>query len=576
MGRAKSVVGKTAKYFEVEKSISRIFKNHSHLGKTSSFDLITGTMEVSPVKKEKSKKNKNKNLGEIQAESTFRVEPSEKPPPQLDTSEWPLLLKNFDKLNVRTNHYTPLPFGASPLKRDLVNYVKSGFICLDKPANPSSHEVVAWIKRILRVDKTGHSGTLDPKVTGCLIVCIDRATRLVKSQQSAGKEYVCIYRLHESVEKKRVAQELERLKGALFQRPPLMGAVKRQLRVRTCYESKLIEHDQDRNLGIFWVSVEAGSYIRTMCVHLGLLLGVGGQMQELRRVRSGIQSGKEGMVTMHDILDAQWVYDNHKDESYLRRVIRPLEALLTGHKRIIMKDSAVNAVCYGAKIMLPGILRYEDGIEMGMEIVVCTTKGEAICIAIAQMTTATMASCDHGVVAKIKRVIMERNTYPRKWGLGPKATVKKDMVKKGLLDKYGKPNENTPSGWRSGYVDYNIKTEPVAVKTEPGIDTSIVKTETEDSGKKRKKALSSSDDSSSAEAAATKSEKKKKKKQKLNESTTSEVAATPAAGGDAEESAEAAKKRKKAEKKAKKAAKEAAAAAAAAEIKTEDEVTEAD
>merc|ERR550525_2005539 len=208
-----------------------------------------------------------------------------------------------------------------------------------------------------------------------------------------------------------------------------------------------------------------------------------------------------------------------------------------------------------------------------MEIVVCTTKGEAICIAIAQMTTASMASCDHGVVAKIKRVIMERDTYPRKWGLGPKATVKKDMVKKGLLDKYGKPNENTPSGWRSGYVDYNIKTEPVAVKTEPGIDTSIVKTETEDSGKKRKKALSSSDDSSSAEAAATKSEKKKKKKQKLNESTTSEVAATPAAGGDAEESAEAAKKRKKAEKKAKKAAKEAAAAA---EIKTEDEVTEAD
>ena len=100
----------------------------------------------------------------------------------------------------------------------------------------------------------------------------------------------------ESVERKRVAQELERLKGALFQRPPLISAVKRQLRVRTCYESKLIEHDQERNLGIFWVSVEAGSYIRTMCVHLGLLLGVGGQMQELRRVRSGIQSEKEGKL----------------------------------------------------------------------------------------------------------------------------------------------------------------------------------------------------------------------------------------------------------------------------------------
>ena len=46
---------------------------------------------------------------------------------------------------------------------------------------------MAWIKRILRVEKTGHSGTLDPQVTGCLIVCIDRATRLVKSQQGAGR-----------------------------------------------------------------------------------------------------------------------------------------------------------------------------------------------------------------------------------------------------------------------------------------------------------------------------------------------------------------------------------------------------
>ena len=74
-----------------------------------------------------------------------------------------------------------------PLLYFCVYLFRSGFINLDKPANPSSHEVVAWIKRILRVEKTGHSGTLDPKVTGCLIVCIDRATRLVKSQQGAGK-----------------------------------------------------------------------------------------------------------------------------------------------------------------------------------------------------------------------------------------------------------------------------------------------------------------------------------------------------------------------------------------------------
>lgn len=115
----------------------------------------------------------------------------------------------------------------------------------------------------------------------------------------------------------------------------------------------------------------------------------------------------------------------------------------------------VNAVCYGAKIMLPGVLRYEDNIELNEEIVIVTTKGEAVCMAVALMTTATIASCDHGVVAKIKRVIMERDTYPRKWGLGPKASMKKSLISQGLLDKHGKPNESTPKEWLTGYVDYS-------------------------------------------------------------------------------------------------------------------------
>lgn len=211
-----------------------------------------------------------------------------------------------------------------------------------------------------RIEKTGHSGTLDPKVTGCLIVCLDRATRLVKSQQGAGKEYVCVIRLHDRLPggEAQLARALETLTGALFQRPPLISAVKRQLRIRTIHESKLYEFDNDRHLGVFWVSCEAGTYIRTLCVHLGLLLGVGAHMQELRRVRSGAMDEKDGMVTLHDVLDAQWVQDNTRDESYLRRVIRPLESLLTTYKRIVVKDSAVNALCYGAKLMIPGLLRY--------------------------------------------------------------------------------------------------------------------------------------------------------------------------------------------------------------------------
>ena len=75
-------------------------------------------------------------------------------------------------------------------------------------------------------------------------------------------------------------------------------------------------------------------------------------------MRSGAMSENEGMVTLHDVLDAQWLYDNQRDESYLRKVIKPLESLLTTYKRIVVKDSAVNAVCYGAKLMIPGLLRF--------------------------------------------------------------------------------------------------------------------------------------------------------------------------------------------------------------------------
>ncbi|KAH3900444.1 probable Centromere/microtubule-binding protein CBF5 [Saccharomycodes ludwigii] len=424
--------------------------------------------------------------------------------PSADSSSWPLLLKNYDKLLVRSGHYTPIPTGSSPLKRDIKSYISSGVINLDKPSNPSSHEVVAWIKRILRCDKTGHSGTLDPKVTGCLIVCIDRATRLVKSQQGAGKEYVCIARLHDALkDEKDLGRALENLTGALFQRPPLISAVKRQLRVRTIYDSNLIEFDNKRNLGVFWASCEAGTYMRTLCVHLGMLLGVGGHMQELRRVRSGALSENDNMVTLHDVLDAQWVYDNTRDETYLRNIIQPLETLLLGYKRIVVKDSAVNAVCYGAKLMIPGLLRYEDGIELYDEVVLMTTKGEAIAVGIAQMSTVDLATCDHGVVAKVKRCIMERDLYPRRWGLGPVAQKKKQMKSDGKLDKFGRVNEKTPEDWKKSYVSLD------------NVDSPVLETKKEE--KKEEKKTEEKEEKKTEEKEEKKAEKKTEKKEEEKE-----------------------------------------------------------
>ncbi|PWZ13644.1 H/ACA ribonucleoprotein complex subunit 4 [Zea mays] len=539
--------------------------------------------------KSKKKKHKSKDLPATDPPSLAEAEEKTdgyliKPQslvPSLDTSTWPLLLKNYDRLNVRTGHYTPLPSGHSPLKRPLAEHLRYGVINLDKPSNPSSHEVVAWIKRILRAEKTGHSGTLDPKVTGNLIVCVDRATRLVKSQQGAGKEYVCVARFHAAVpDTARVARALEALTGAVFQRPPLISAVKRQLRVRTIYESKLLEHDPERHLAVFWISCEAGTYVRTLCVHLGLLLGVGAHMQELRRVRSGILGEQDNMVTMHDVMDAMWSLDNYKDESYLRRVVMPLEVLLTSYKRLVVKDSAVNAICYGAKLMIPGLLRFENDIETGEEVVLMTTKGEAIAIGIAEMTTAVMATCDHGAVAKIKRVVMDRDTYPRKWGLGPVALKKKKMVAEGLLDKHGKPNEKTPAEWLRNVVlptggDVSIASiaaapEPEKVKVE---QDAVAGEKVKEKKKKRQKDENNGDDASvpakkikveeDAEVVEVEGDKSEKKKKKKKEKVESESA--DAAEAKEVEKADDAAGETGSEKKKKKKSKEGSAAAADAE-----------
>jgi len=129
--------------------------------------------------------------------------------------------------------------------------------------------------------------------------------------------------------------------------------------------------------------------------------------------------------------------------------------------------------------MIPGLLRYEADIEVNEEVVLMTTKGEAIAIGIAMMSTVDLASCDHGVVAKVKRCIMNRDLYPRRWGLGPKAQEKKKMVKGGQLDKFGKKIEGvTPQNWSQSYVDYNevegqeglVSTQPAAVEAKMEVD----------------------------------------------------------------------------------------------------------
>lgn len=211
-------------------------------------------------------------------------------------------------------------------------------------------------------------------------------------------------------------------------------------------------------------------------------------------------------------------------------MIQPLETLLVGYKRLVVKDSAVNAITYGAKLMLPGLLRYESNVEQHEECVLITTKGEAIAIGIAMMSAVEMTTCDHGVVAKVKRCIMERDLYPRRWGLGPTAAEKKKLKADGKLDKYGRPNEATPAKWTDSYTDYNAPADDAQAASKP--------TEAASSELPKTVAPSAITPAETPKKDSQDGESKKRKKHD---------------GETPEEKAE--RKRRKAEKKAKKAAK---------------------
>lgn len=325
-----------------------------------------------------------------------------------------LLLSDTDKMAIKSTDFSPSGHGTMPMNRPIKEYLKYGVVTIDKPSNPSSHEVVTWVKDILHCEKTGHSGTLDPKVTGVLTVCLNRATRLTKSQQNAGKTYVCGIEFNKETTLDKFQAACKKLTGHLFQRPPLMCAVKRDLRLRWIYEINIIEFTPKKAL--FEVKCEAGTYIRTLCTHIGLYIGCGAFMADLRRTQSGWTKESE-CVTLHDVQDAYHVYKTTSDEKYIRKIVKPLEALLSEYPRIMIKDSAVNSICYGGQLSVRGVLKYDTNFDTNSTVVLITCKGEAVALATPLVCSAQIDQMEKGFVTKTKRVIMEKDLYPRVWGI---------------------------------------------------------------------------------------------------------------------------------------------------------------
>jgi H/ACA ribonucleoprotein complex subunit 4 len=300
-----------------------------------------------------------------------------------------------------------------PQERSILDLLELGIINIDKPANPTSHEVTAWVKQILGIEKAGHGGTLDPAVTGCLPIALGRATRALQVLLLAGKEYICIMKIHAPVTHKKLVSILENFQGKIYQTPPIRSSVKRRLRVRKIYELKLLEFDKS-HLALLRISCEAGTYIRKLCHDIGLVLGSGAHMLELRRTKTGPFS-EDSCVTLQDLRDAWHYYQTEGEEKYLRNIVQPLENICNYLPKIYIRDSAVDAICHGAALTMPGVLRVNDGIEAGSLVAILTLKGELVALANSEFSTKKILEKTNGICARPTTVFMAKNTYPSSW-----------------------------------------------------------------------------------------------------------------------------------------------------------------
>ena len=317
-----------------------------------------------------------------------------------------------DRFYVKEECETNEKYGCNPFKRPIQDYVRKGFVCIDKPMGPSSHEVVVWVRKILEVNKTGHTGTLDPRVTGVLPIMIEHATKLVQILQGSEKEYVCLMRLHGDVKREEVERVMKMFEGKIYQRPPLKSAVKKRLRVREVKKIEILEVE-GRDV-LFKVTTEAGTYIRKLCTDIGEVLGCGAHMQELRRTRTGIFT-EEMSYTLQDLLDAYVFWKEEGEEKYLRQIVKPMELAVVDIPKVVIKDTAVDAICHGADLTARGVCYIEKNVKKGKRVAIFTLKGELVALGNAKMNAEEILRANRGVVVEVTRVIMERGVYPRAW-----------------------------------------------------------------------------------------------------------------------------------------------------------------
>ncbi|MEK6818232.1 MAG: RNA-guided pseudouridylation complex pseudouridine synthase subunit Cbf5 [Thermoproteota archaeon] len=324
-----------------------------------------------------------------------------------------MTLKQLQNLIVIDQDITDDAYGTYYDKRTLEQLLNYGLIILDKPPGPTSHETVAWTKRILKIPKIGHSGTLDPQVSGVLPLGLGEATKALGVLLYGPKEYHALGRLHSLPSKEKLDEIIDMFKGEIFQKPPQRSAVLRQTRTRTIYELEVLE--QKERLLLTRILCEAGTYIRKLYYDIGEILGPGATMIELRRTRVDQFYESDGLVTLHELANAFALWEEKKDDAKLMKMIKPIEYALSELKSVIIRDSAVDALCHGAQLAIPGILQISPNLKKGDIVGIYTQKGEAVALAESTMSEEEIRDATKGYAFETKRIIMTPNTYPKKW-----------------------------------------------------------------------------------------------------------------------------------------------------------------
>jgi len=246
-----------------------------------------------------------------------------------------------------------------------------------------------------------------------LPIALEDATKVIQAFQLAGKEYICVMRLHGEVPEEKIRKIFEEFVGEIYQRPPVRASVKRRLRTRRIYYLELLEIE-DRNV-LFRVGCEGGTYIRKLCYDIGEVLGCSAHMRELRRIRAGPLTEETNCVDLYDVSYYCSLWKEKGDDTQIRKIVMPMEKALEFIPKIYIRDSAVDAICHGANLAAPGVVSVETGVEKGDTVAIFTLKGEAVALATALATTDEILKMTHGFVAKTRRVLMPRGIYPKMW-----------------------------------------------------------------------------------------------------------------------------------------------------------------